>query len=207
MDRLKEEKYQVRKMVLTLLKKQEESERIAKSKVIEEELFSLPEFIQARCVMFYVSYDGEVETGAMIKRARQMGKKVAVPVIRATKGKEKQLTASLLTNGDNKLSPGYYGILQPKEEDMVEISLDPSSKRDRKAYPLGLDDIDLVVVPGVAFDRDGNRVGRGKGYYDKFLKSLREKGIPAVGIAFDFQVVDHIPTLSHDLPVEKLITA
>jgi 5-formyltetrahydrofolate cyclo-ligase len=122
----------------------------------------------------------------MIKHAQQMGKKVAVPVIRG----EDKLIASLLKNSDNALSPGPYGILQPRE-----------------SRELSLEEIDLVIVPGVAFDKKGNRLGRGRGYYDRFLKDLTLRGIPSVGIAFDFQVVDNIPTLPHDLPVAKLITA
>lgn len=214
MDRSKEEeKREVRKEILSRLRSQEESERITKSRSIKEKLFSLPEFIQARCVMFFVSFDGEVDTVAMIRDAQQMGKKVAVPVIcveshvasgnlpqKPTKEnccatqhlEEKQLIASLLNNSDNELSPGPYGVLQPREADILELSLD---------------DIDLVIVPGVAFDKKGNRLGRGKGYYDRFLKDLTVKGISSIGIAFDFQVVDSVPTLSHDLPVTKLITA
>lgn len=214
MDRFKErEKANIRKEILSRLKSQEESERLAKSRSIEEKLFSIPEFIQARCVMFFVSFDGEVDTIVMIRHAQQMGKKVAVPVIyarslAATKNLSKRtpkescsgtrrmggekLIASLLKSSDNELIPGPYGILQPAESDILELSLD---------------DIDLVIVPGVAFDRKGNRLGRGKGYYDRFLKDLTLKGIPSIGIAFDFQVVDNIPTLSHDLPVTKLITA
>ena len=181
-------KSEIRKRVLALLKEQEESERIAKSRSIEEKLFSLPEFVRAGCVMFYISFDGEVDTATMIKRAQQMGKKVAVPFIRG----EEKLIASLLKNNDNQLSPGPYGILQPREPFIEELSLE---------------DIDLVVVPGVAFDKRGNRLGRGKGYYDRFLKDLTAKRIPCLGIAFDFQVVENIPTLSHDLAVTKLITA
>lgn len=205
---------EIRKEILSQLRSQEESERITKSRSIEEKLFSLPEFVQARCVMFFVSFDGEVDTAAMIRHAQQMGKKVAVPVIRARSSaigeslprktttkenccatqclKEEQLIASLLKNSDNELSPGPYGVLQPREDDILELSLD---------------DIDLVIVPGVAFDKEGNRLGRGKGYYDRFLKDLTTKGISSIGIAFNFQVVDNIPTLSHDLPVTKLITA
>ncbi len=192
-DRLKQEKAKIRRRILTLLKKQEESERITKSRSIEKKLFSLPEFIQAKCAMFYVSFDGEVETITMIKHAQQMGKEVAVPVIHTSKdvGEEK-LIASLLKNVDNQLSPGPYGSLQPNEADVLEVALE---------------EINLVVVPGVAFDKEGNRLGRGKGYYDRFLKDLAVEGIPSVGIAFDFQVVDSIPTLSHDLPVTKLIFA
>lgn len=214
MDRSKEgEKAEVREEILSRLRSQEESERITKSRSIEEKLFSLPEFVQAKCVMFFVSFDGEVDTGPMIKRAQQGGKKVAVPVIRAcdpTSGKnlprketkesccatqqvgEKRLIASLLKNSDNELSPGPYGVLEPRKDDILELALD---------------DIDLVIVPGVAFDKAGNRLGRGKGYYDRFLKNLTVKGISSIGIAFDFQVVDSVPTLSHDLPVTKLITA
>jgi len=87
------------------------------------------------------------------------------------------------------LEKGTYGIYEPK-------------KRQKDAK---LDEIDLVVVPGVAFDKRNRRLGRGKGYYDKFLRALPPNKI-SVGLAFDFQIVDNLPIDSHDIPVSKVIT-
>ena len=70
-----------------------------------------------------------------------------------------------------------------------------------------LKNIDLVVVPGIAFDRLGNRLGRGGGYFDRFLAKLKKRNIPMFGLAFKFQVLKQLPVLSHDIPVTKLIFA
>lgn len=167
---------------------QSEKERRQKSLLIKEELFSLEEFKRAKVVMFYVSTDGEVETASMIDKALEMGKKVVIPLILT---KEKKLVASQILDRTKELKPGPYGILQP-----IASYLRPTS----------LKDIDLVVVPGIAFDKEGNRLGRGKGYYDKFLSQIPQ-GIPLIGLAFDSQLVNRLPCLAHDLPVDKVITA
>lgn len=156
--------------------------------LIKEELFSLEEFKRAKVVMFYVSTDTEVETASMIDETLKMGKKVVVPLILM---KEKKLVASLILDRTKELRPGPYGILQP-----IASSL----------RPISVKDINLVVVPGIAFDKKSNRLGRGEGYYDKFLSEV-PRGIPLIGLAFNFQLVDRLPRLAHDLPVDKIITA
>jgi 5-formyltetrahydrofolate cyclo-ligase len=123
----------------------------------------------------------------MIEAALERGKVVLVPVIKERKNK---MVVSEIMDPDKDLVRGPYGIYQPKAHFEV---FHPRS-------------IDLAVVPGVAFDRKGNRLGRGKGYYDKFLTRLRP-GVHTVGLAFKFQVVRKLPTLSHDKPVTKLLTA
>jgi len=100
------------------------------------------------------------------------------------------MVVSEVMDPDKDLVRGPYGIYQPKAHFEV---FHPRS-------------IDLAIVPGVAFDKKGNRLGRGMGYYDKFLTRLRP-GVPTVGLAFKFQVVRKLPTLSHDRPVTKLLTA
>ena len=69
-----------------------------------------------------------------------------------------------------------------------------------------LEKIDLAIIPGMAFDKEGNRLGRGKGYYDRLLQQLRDCTIYKIGICFDFQFLDHIPTEPHDIPVDEVIT-
>jgi 5-formyltetrahydrofolate cyclo-ligase len=181
-------KSKLRDLIKHKLMAQSEEERIRKGLLIKEKLFSLEEFKRAKVVMFYVSTDGEVDTALMIDKTLKMGKKVAVPLILK---KEKKLIASLILDRTKELRPGPYGILQP-----IASSLRPTP----------LKDIDLVIVPGIAFDKKGNRLGRGKGYYDRFLSEI-PKGIPLIGLAFDFQLVDRLPHLAHDLPLDKVITA
>ena len=180
-------KRDLRKRILNRLKNQKEVERHRRSLIIRNKLLASPEFRNAKVVMFYVSKDGEVETFPMIEVALVRGKAVLVPVIKVRK---KKMVVSEITDPNKDLVKGPYGIYQPKAP--------------TKIYHPRL--IDLAIVPGIAFDEKGNRLGRGMGYYDKFLRALR-KGVPRIGLAFKFQVVRCLPTLSHDQPVTKLLTA
>ena len=139
--------------------------------------------------MFYISKDGEVDTIQMIKDDLRMGKKVVVPM---TLVKEKKIIPSELKDYKKELSKGPYGIYQPKKPFMRKVLLK---------------DIDLVVVPGLAFDHSGNRLGRGGGYFDRFLTKLKKRNIPMFGLAFKFQILKRLPVLPHDIPVTKLIFA
>jgi len=90
----------------------------------------------------------------------------------------------------NELEPGAFNILEPKKEFF---------------RPVSPDDIDLVIIPGVAFDKDGDRIGYGMGFYDRFLRSMK-KNIPVVALAYEFQIVDDIPVDDTDVTVHKIIT-
>ncbi len=177
----------LREKILYKLKTQKEEERHRRSLVIKRRLFALPEFRRAKVLMFYVSKDGEVETMPMIEAALAGGKVVLVPVVQV---REKKMVVSKIMDPNKDLVKGPYGIYQPKAH--LEV------------YHPRL--IDLAIVPGVAFDEKGNRLGRGMGYYDKFLVGLRRK-VPKIGLAFDFQVIKQLPALSHDQPVTTLLTA
>ncbi len=181
-------KSKIRKEIKQKVNKQDDAQRLRKSYLIKEKLFNLAEFKRARCIMFYIATDEEVETSFMIGAAQKIGKKIAVPTILV---REKRMIASILKDLKTELAPGPYGILQPKREYLRPA---PKSK------------IDLVVVPGLAFDRRGKRLGRGRGYYDKFLASLSAH-IPRIGLAFDFQVLNDLPAFSHDISVTKVISA
>lgn len=178
----------IRKGILAKQAKLSNHERKRKSSQISAKLFLRPEFKKAKAVMFYVSKDDEVDTSGMIKAALKMGKEVLVPV---TLRRERRLIPSRLIDYDTELAPGPYGILQPKAEFI------------RRVLP---DQIDLVIVPGLAFDKSGNRLGRGAGYYDRFLAGVPKK-IPRIGLAFDFQVLPVLPKSYYDLPVDKVLSA
>lgn len=181
-------KAEIRKKILAKLKNQKEEERQRKSFLIRDKLFRLSVFKKAKNIMFYLSKDGEVNTIPMIKEAIKKGKKIAVPI---TLTDQKELAVSLISGKDKELEIGPWGIKQPRK----------SSVR-----PINLKEIDLVVVPGLAFDSKKNRLGRGGGYYDRFLKKL-PKSISALGLAFDFQILKSLPTSFHDVKVTKLLTA
>lgn len=182
-------KNRIRVQLLNKLKKQKEVERLKNSFKIHEKLFSLPEFIKAKLILFYLSFDGEVETYRMIDKAISLGKKVAVPVINR---RDKILLPSLISDCGCDLEVGPYEIFQPRPKQIRNVPLNK---------------IDLIIVPAVAFDLKGNRIGRGVGYYDRFLGSL-PKRIPSIGLAFDFQVLGEIPAIeSHDFSVDRVVYA
>jgi 5-formyltetrahydrofolate cyclo-ligase len=178
-------KEQIRSKILLKLKTQKEENRDRKSKIIEEKLFRTKVFKKAKMAMFYLSYTGEVQTEGMIKKALQRGKIVVVPVCNR---KKKTITPCRI-GLNSRFRRGLYGILEPVNKCRIPL---------RK--------IDLVIVPAVAFDKRGNRLGRGKGYYDRFLKSV-PKDTPRIGLAFDFQILPSLPIKPHDISVDKTIFA
>ena len=182
-----ETKTNIRTRILELLRNQKEEDRQKKSLAILDALLVRPEFQNAKTILFYASFDGEVETFAMMERAQQLGKRIALPmIIRDQKG----IVPTLVQNLAEDLEKGPYGILQCRQDRTEQI---------------GLEEIDLVIVPGIAFDRHNSRLGRGQGYYDRFLESL-PKDTPAIGLAFDFQLFDRLPSHAHDKSVSYVIT-
>ncbi|MFA5090279.1 MAG: 5-formyltetrahydrofolate cyclo-ligase [Candidatus Omnitrophota bacterium] len=177
-------KNQIRSKILLELKKQKEEERKRKSRIIKEKLFNNLFFKKAKTVMFYIALDGEVDTTEMIKQARRLGKTIAVPVC----GKAR-LMRPCLFGPRARLSKGPYGISEPAIKKFIDLK-----------------DLDLVVVPGLSFDRRGMRLGRGKGYYDYFLKKI-PKAAFSIGLAFGFQVLPYLPSARHDVAVKELIFA
>ena len=135
--------------------------------------------------MCYISLDTEVNTGEIIKGALKLGKRVFAPIIEGD-----TLGISELRDLDEDLERGPLGILQPKKRSLHLFS------------PAGLD---LALIPGLAFDKEGQRLGRGKGYFDRFLKEL-PKTVNTVGLAFDFQILESIPVSSRDIPVNFVIS-
>lgn len=180
-----ESKSVIRTRILKLLRNQKEEDRFKKNLVILRKFFAIQEVKAAKTILFYAAFDGEVETAAMIKRAHIKGKNVAVPTIL----KEKKMIIPTLISKLEELEIGPYGIKHPKHNPSRLIKAE---------------DLDLVVVPGVAFDKKCHRLGRGAGYYDRFLASL-PKDVPTVGLAFDFQIVDVLPHQDHDMPVSRVI--
>ncbi len=178
-------KRRIRSKILGKLKRQKEDDRKRKSTLIKHKLFLTRSFRKAKTVLFYLSFDGEVETRTMIKEAQKLGKKIAVPV--CFRDKIVMRPALLCENGMFKKGP--YGIDEPVSRQFVALS-----------------SLDMIIVPGVAFDVQGNRLGRGKGYYDRFLKRLTKKS-RTIGLAFDFQILPSVPTTANDMRVGRVIFA
>lgn len=178
-------KRQIRSKIRLRLKIQKEDTRSRKSRQIKERLFRTRVFQKAKNIMFYIAFDGEVDTKEMIKEAQNLGKTVIVPVCK----KNRAVITPCILGHRTKLQRGCYGVYEPVPE-----------------RPVGLKELGLVIVPGLAFNKKGSRLGRGKGYYDRFLKKIPKK-IPSIGLAFKFQILPKIPTTKRDISVNKVIFA
>ena len=178
-------KDRIRSKILLKLLTQREEERRKKSAVIKLKLFRLKEFKNAKTVMFYIAFGGEVDTTEMIKEAIKLGKKVTVPVCDTN---NRLIGPCLLEEGAH-LKNGPYGVKEPVNKICFRLN-----------------QLDLVLVPGIAFDKKGNRLGRGKGCYDRMLSKLA-CDTPAIGVAFDFQVLPYVPICPHDVSVKKVLFA
>ncbi len=155
-------------------------ERLRLSKIIAEKLASQPEFYTEDTVAFYVSKETEVYTHAMIREWLRK-KRIVVPKVEG-----EVLVFYEINDIDEDLKPGSFGVLEPATSRKVSY-----------------DEIGLVIVPGVAFDEQGYRIGSGKGYYDKMLDGYKGKKI---GLAFKMQMVPEVPKEGHDVPVDKVVT-
>ncbi|MHB8174861.1 MAG: 5-formyltetrahydrofolate cyclo-ligase, partial [Nitrospirota bacterium] len=162
-------------------------ERHQRSFSIATALSGLPEYKSAGTVLFYVNFRSEVATRRMIEEALDRGKKVLVPKVDHHR---RDLRLFELKDPSADLEAGYMNIYEPVED------------RTREALP---EEPDLVVMPGVGFDGDGNRLGYGGGYYDRLIVKLRP-GVKLVALAFEEQMVDEVPTLPHDRKVDMIIT-
>ncbi|MDD5504785.1 MAG: 5-formyltetrahydrofolate cyclo-ligase [Candidatus Omnitrophica bacterium] len=189
LDDLREHKKDtIRREILARLRLQTRQDRIIKSDKIKRRLLKEKCFRDASLIMFYVSKSYEVDTTGMIEEALKRGKRVVVPV---TQTKEKQLIPSEITCPARDLVKGPFGVMEPRKECIKAVNIE---------------DIDLVIVPGIAFDSKGNRIGHGQGYFDRFLRRLPNK-IPTIGLAFKLQLTRRIKALPWDIPVTKLIAA
>lgn len=158
-------------------------EVLKKSNQIIARLSTIPPFATARAILTYISYGTEVNTHGLIRSLlSEEAKEVLVPVVDRQK---RTLLLSALHDW-RELSTGAYGILEPTEV------------RERPA-----ESVEVCLVPGIAFDILGNRIGYGGGYYDRLLQGI--KAI-TIGLAYDFQVLEAVPNQKHDVPVDVVVT-
>jgi 5-formyltetrahydrofolate cyclo-ligase len=150
---------------------------------------SLPEYATAETVMFYIDVRSEVRTRHDLEQALQSGKTIVVPWCNA----DGELELFRLDSMDE-LETGMYKILEPRAE-----------LRGLAEKQVNVELLDLIMVPGVGFDRRGARTGHGKGYYDKLLQHARSN-TPLIALAFECQLFDEIPVADHDIFMDKIIT-
>ncbi|MFH1282738.1 MAG: 5-formyltetrahydrofolate cyclo-ligase [bacterium] len=181
-----DQKKKIRNDVSKALRGLTETEIIEKSKLISGRVKQLRVFKEAKNIVFYYSKYPEVSTHEFIKDSLDNGKTVFLPKIVEN---SKCFNVCSVSNCDTDLCVGKWGISEPKDKGS-----------DIQALKI----IDLIIVPGIAFDEYGNRIGRGQGYYDKVLSKLNNA--PKVALAFDLQVRNIIPVDEHDIQVDYIIT-
>ncbi|MCK5287911.1 MAG: 5-formyltetrahydrofolate cyclo-ligase, partial [Candidatus Omnitrophica bacterium] len=158
-----------------------------RSQNVENRLEDLPEYKKAKNVMVYYPLKGEVNILEMIRKAMRY-KRFFFPVMEL---KSKNLRIFEVSNLDKDFILGPYGVREP------------DTKKTREAV---MSEIDMVIVPGLGFDRQKNRLGRGAGFYDRFLKKITSP-VTKVGIAFDLQILENLPVnLSFDQKIDILVS-
>ena len=163
------------------------AEVAAKSKQLMERFTGLAAYEDAKVIMAFVPFRNEVDTRYLVEKGMADGKQMLVPL---TITKERKMIPSHLLDWDEDLVPGAYGIPEPAAD---------------KVRPVEPEQIDLVIVPGVAFDLQGNRLGYGGGYYDRFFEVL-QPDCKLVAIGFELQIVPEIPVEEWDQQVDGLVT-
>lgn len=157
-----------------------EEEIVSRSMALTEKFLSTDAYRQAKTIYGYLSYNQEVRTGPLLAQALKDGKAVAVPKVCG-----EEMRFILMTDLDA-VAKGYAGIPEPIADG--PIAQDPTA---------------LVLMPGLAFDRQGRRLGYGGGFYDKFLAA--EPNHPKIALCYDFQLLSALETDSHDIPVDLVI--
>ncbi len=156
-------------------------EKLRRSETVMRGVEALPEFQRARVVLLYWSMADEVQTHAFVERWYKE-KTLLLPCVDGDDLRLRQYTGpECMVAGEQ------FGIGEPTGEEWTD-----------------LDAVELIVVPGVAFDRQNNRMGRGRGFYDRLLKST--PNAVKVGVAYDFQMLDSIPVEPHDVKMDRVIT-
>ncbi|MBN2588774.1 MAG: 5-formyltetrahydrofolate cyclo-ligase [Sedimentisphaerales bacterium] len=162
-----------------------EKQRIEKSRKAFQNLVQMTQFQEADTVMMYLSLPYEIDTSEAILQCWKAGKTVAVPKI---SWEQRHMIPVKINSLETGFSTGSSGLRNP-------IS----------GVPVPFEDIDLVVTPGLGYDKNGNRLGRGGSYYDRFFANAKLKAYKC-GYAYAEQVVDFIPVNEYDRPVDSLVT-
>ncbi|SCG83897.1 5-formyltetrahydrofolate cyclo-ligase [Proteiniborus sp. DW1] len=181
------DKRALRSEILSKRKALSKEEVNKKSSAISNLLFSTEQYKKSKYIMCYIDFRNEVRTEEIIRMALNEDKNIIIPISIV---ETKQLVLSQLLDYDKELESGTYGILEPKKEFIREVNPEL---------------IDLVLMPGVAFDRRGYRIGYGGGYYDRFLTRIVDS-VPKIALAFDLQLVPHVRKGRYDIPVDYIIT-
>ncbi len=182
----KARKQELRLAALRKRRSMDTEELAALSSLVAANVRSLKEYKQSRLLISYCAKEDEVQTRSIIEGALEEGRRVAVIV---TNVRSKTLGFSEITSFEDELAPGAFGILEPKVG---------------QVRPVTLAQADLILVPLVAWDEKGNRLGYGAGYFDRALAGARK--ITKVGLALESQRLPQIPTSRHDVSLDIIVT-
>jgi 5-formyltetrahydrofolate cyclo-ligase len=180
--RLKQSKRALRRAVLAERDALPADERSAGSEAIAERFLELPEVADARTVMAFWSFGSEVDTAPLIAGLRSRGATVALPRIEGSEA------VPVVATPGAAMTESSFGTMEPAEGRVLDVA-----------------ELDLVVVPGVAFDWTCDRVGYGGGYYDRLL-GMRREGAAAIAVAFALQIVERVPTGAIDRRIDGVVT-
>ena len=189
MNEIGNEKKQVRREILEVREKMDIEEKTNYDKIIIDKFLRSSYYKKSTNIFIYISYGSEIDTKYIIERAIKEGKNIYCP---RTEFSTRLMNAVKIENFDN-LIKSKYGALEPKEG---EPFIDPN-------------DLDLIVVPGVAFDKNGGRLGYGAGFYDRYFKRINDDNksrITKLVLAYDFQLIDKIPTDKEDVLIDLVVT-
>ncbi len=177
----------IRRSIRAVRRGLSEVERLAYSRRIWERVVGLPCYQHARVVLGYMAFDHEVLSDGLMQQAMASGKQLVLPMVL---GDRRDMALYVIEDLRRDVAPGYRGILEPQP------------RHTRAVVPEALD---LALIPGVAFDLRGGRLGFGVGFYDRLLSRLA-RDIPTLGLAFDFQVVPRLPFEPHDMLLKAIVT-
>ncbi len=187
MEDIKDRKNEIRKEMIEAINQMSEAERTKSLKKVEDRLFSFANFIEANIALLFTNRSVEIETRKIIQRSISANKIIALPTFDAD---NREMIPMKIDSMKTDLIIGAQGRLEP----------DPS-----KCKRVPIDCIDIAIVPGLAFDEKGGRVGIGDGYYDRLMPKLPIT-TRKVALAFEKQIIQHVPMESHDKYVDIIIT-
>ncbi len=186
-EEIQEKKCEIRNNIAEILGKLSDNEIKEKTGQIENRLFEFANFLEATIVLLYINSKSEVMTGQIIKRCFDYDKIVVLPAFDVKKYEMKLMKVD---NFNTDLKPGSRGILEPNAN---------------RCKVMPVDSIDIAIIPGIALDEKGERIGSGEGYYDRLIPKLSIT-TRKVSLAFESQIIQQIPVESHDKNVDIVIT-
>ncbi|MFY9705382.1 MAG: 5-formyltetrahydrofolate cyclo-ligase [Desulfobacterales bacterium] len=187
MEEIQKTKADIRKEIAATIGRLSVDELAEKTSLIETRLFDFANFLEAKIALLYIENPNEVKSAEIIRRTFDQNKIVVLPLVKTDTKKFKLFK---IDDFAKDLKPGQNGILQP----------DPGRCR-----TVPIDCIDIAIIPGVAFDEKGGRIGSGDGFYDRLIPHLLVT-TRKVALALDYQIIPQVPIESHDKHVDIIIT-